>query len=88
MNAVVIEHVALDELPDAWRAQLHTVGNARVTVRIEEEPAQGEGIAFGMWRDREDVFGHADCLRRLQKSRCFDINENIEPRCNGVEEGG
>lgn len=33
MNAVVIEHVALDALPDAWRAQLHTAGNSRVTVR-------------------------------------------------------
>ena len=39
MNTVVIEHVALNELPAAWRAQLPVASNARVTVRIEEEVA-------------------------------------------------
>ena len=38
MNAVVIEHVKVSELPENWRAKLHTASNARVTVRIEEEP--------------------------------------------------
>ena len=37
MNTVVIEHVALNELPVAWRARLHVAKHARVTVRIEEE---------------------------------------------------
>lgn len=66
MNAIVIEHVAVTELPEAWRAQLHAAGNVRVTVRIEEEPATDERPAFGMWRDREetaDVAGHVRQLR-------------------------
>lgn len=39
MNAIVVEHVEVSELPEAWRAQLHVTGNVRVTVRIEEEPS-------------------------------------------------
>jgi hypothetical protein len=35
MNIVVIEHVALNVLPAAWRARLPVASNARVTVRIE-----------------------------------------------------
>lgn len=69
MNAVVIEHVAVDELPEAWRAQLHAARDARVTVRIEEEPAAGEGPAFGMWRDREEVADPAGYVRQLRASR-------------------
>jgi hypothetical protein len=39
MSAVVIEHVNVAELPDAWRARLATPHTRRVTVRIEaEEP--------------------------------------------------
>ncbi|MFA7240318.1 MAG: hypothetical protein WC091_09405 [Sulfuricellaceae bacterium] len=34
---MVIEHVALSELPAAWRTHLSDAPNARVTVRIEEE---------------------------------------------------
>ena len=37
MNTVVIEHVSLNELPAAWRAQLRVAKNTRVTVRIEAE---------------------------------------------------
>jgi hypothetical protein len=69
MNAVVIEHVAVDELPEAWRAQLHAAGNVRVTVRIEEEPAANEGPAFGMWHDREDLTDPAGHVRQLRASR-------------------
>ena len=36
MNAVVIEHVKISDLPEAWRAKLAAVGDARVTVRIDE----------------------------------------------------
>jgi hypothetical protein len=40
MSEVVIEHVNVAELPDAWRARLAAPHTARVTVRIEaEEPA-------------------------------------------------
>lgn len=73
MNTVVIEHVALNELPAAWRAQLHVALNTRVTVRIEEEKAEQEAQAaptdnplFGMWQDREetaDVTAYARGLR-------------------------
>ena len=59
MNSVVIEHVALNELPAAWRAQLPVAPDTRVTVRIEEEaveqPTQfslADNPLFGLWRDR------------------------------------
>lgn len=34
INTVVIEHVALNELPAAWRAQLFIAPSTRFTVRI------------------------------------------------------
>lgn len=40
MNAIVIEHVRLKELPPAWRAKFAQTANTRVTVRIEEEQAK------------------------------------------------
>lgn len=69
MNAVVIEHVKLSELPAAWRANLAIAENARVTVRIEEETQSTEAekdLLFGMWSDREemaDVEGYMNKLR-------------------------
>jgi hypothetical protein len=76
MNTVVIEHVALNELPAAWRAQLSAAANARVTVRIEEEeaeqaaqPALADNPLFGMWQDREDVADVAAYARRLRAPR-------------------
>jgi hypothetical protein len=57
MNAVVIEHVALNELPAAWRAQLLIAPSTRFTVRIEEETApslansQPNNPLFAMWQD-------------------------------------
>ena len=76
MNAVVIEHVALNELPAAWRAQLPVAPGTRVTVRIEEEvaaeaaqPALAVNPLFGMWRDREDVDDVAAYARRLRAPR-------------------
>ena len=38
MNAIVIAHALVSELPSAWRAKLAQSPNARVTVRIGEEP--------------------------------------------------
>ena len=63
MNAIVIEHVPVAELPPAWRAQLASGAEARVTVRIEEEAAPAaapeafvtDDPAFGIWRDRQDM---------------------------------
>lgn len=76
MNTVVIEHVALNELPAAWRARLPVASNARVTVRIEEEAAEQEtqtaladNPLFGMWQDREDTADVAAYARRLRAPR-------------------
>ena len=76
MHTVVIEHVALNELPAAWRAQLPAASNAHVTIRIEEEmteqvapPALADNPLFGMWQDREDVADVAAYARRLRAPR-------------------
>lgn len=78
MNTVVIEHVALDELPAAWRARFPVAPNARVTVRIEEETEQTAQAAladnplFGMWQDREDTADVAAQARGLRAPRNND----------------
>jgi hypothetical protein len=79
MNAIVIEHVKVSELPEDWRARLHTAGNACVTVRIEEESAQiaiqtteafvTNDPAFGIWRDREDITDVEAYVRKLRTPR-------------------
>lgn len=70
MNAIVIEHVKVSELPEPWRARLAAPRDARVTVRIEEEAIEAEaGSAFGMWRDREDLADVAGYVRRLRAPR-------------------
>ena len=77
MNAIVLEHVKVTELPDAWRAKLAHIPSTTVTVRIEAE-AQSQGqiaaldsddLLFGMWRDREDMRDVADYVRTLRASR-------------------
>ena len=79
MNAIVIEHVPVAELPKAWRDQLGPAADGKVTVRIEAEGA-GEPQAatefaddplFGMWRDREDM---ADVAGYIQLSRAPRFN--------------
>jgi hypothetical protein len=75
MNTVVIEHVTLDELPAAWRAQLHFEHNTRVTVRIEEEaenvtpPALSDNPLFGMWQDRSETADVQAFARELRATR-------------------
>lgn len=78
MNSIVIEHVPVDELPLAWRAQLAQSANLRVTVRIEEEeqPAAAateafvtDDPAFGIWRDREDLADVEGYIRRIRSPR-------------------
>jgi hypothetical protein len=81
MNAVVIEHVPIDQLPAEWRARLHVLPDARVTVRIEEE-AQSQAAEpalpfaddplFGMWRDREDMSDVAGYIRSIRAARFND----------------
>ncbi len=77
MNAIVIEHVKIAELPEAWRTKLAQIPTTTVTVRIE---AEAQGVAqtevpltdnplFGMWRDREDMLAVPDYIRALRASR-------------------
>lgn len=76
MNAVVIEHVKVSELPEDWRARLRTAANARVTVRIEEEAESREAAKenaenplFGMWQDREEMADVEAYVRKLRAPR-------------------
>jgi hypothetical protein len=81
MNAIVIEHVPVAELPAAWRAKLAKAPGATVTVRIEQEEAQAAAPAeefvtddplFGMWRDRDDMADVAGYVRSIRASRFND----------------
>lgn len=77
MNAIVIEHVPVAELPPAWRAKLAQPTDALVTVRIEAEtqatlPTEQfvtDDPAFGIWRDREDMDDVAAYLHKLRIPR-------------------
>lgn len=75
MNAVVIEHVELNELPAAWRARLLIAPSTRVTVRIEEETESAtsstltDNPMFGMWQDREELTDVNAYVRQLRASR-------------------
>ena len=85
MNAIVIKHVKLEELPQAWRDRFAQVADLRVTVRIEEEtqtvaPTEAfvtDDPAFGIWRDREDMADVAGYVRKLRAPRYnFDGSRN------------
>lgn len=78
MNAIVIEHVKVSELPEAWRKKLAGAEDTRVTVRIEQELAANHDEAakeqagdplFGMWRDREDMADVEAYVRKLRAPR-------------------
>jgi hypothetical protein len=74
MNAVVIEHVPLADLPLAWRNKLQLAASAQVRVRIEEEDAQDMPFetsdpAFGIWRDRQDMTDVQAYVRNLREPR-------------------
>jgi len=79
MNAIVIEHVKVSELPEAWRERLAANEDARVTVRIEQEAASNDTEApatehsddrlFGMWRDREEMADVEGYVRKLRAPR-------------------
>jgi hypothetical protein len=80
MNAVVIEHVPVADLPRAWRDKLAPAADARVTVRIETEGAVAQSPAaeladdplFGMWRDRSDMADVSAYIRSIRASRFND----------------
>jgi hypothetical protein len=86
MNAVVIEHVALNELPVAWRSRLLIAPDTRVTVRIEEETesatpsASTDNPMFGMWREREEMADVDAYVRKLRAPR-------YQPDCLHNDEG-
>ena len=76
MNAIVIEHVKVSELPEVWRERLRAAANARVTVRIEEEAElrdaakeNAENPLFGMWQDREEMEDVEAYVRKLRAPR-------------------
>ncbi len=87
MNAIVIEHVPVAELPPAWQAKLTKSADAHVTVRIEEEaqtasPSEEfvtDDPAFGIWRDREDMPDVAAYVRKLRASRYNRDGSRNEP---------
>ena len=87
MNAIVIEHVPVADLPPAWRAKLAKSADATVTVRIEEEaqaaaPAEEfvtDDPAFGIWRDREDVADVEAYVRKLRTPRYNRDGTRNEP---------
>ena len=87
MNAIVIEHVPVAELPLAWRAKLAKSADAHVTVRIEEEaqtaaPAEEfvtDDPAFGILRDREDMADVAAYVRKLRRPRYNRDGSRNEP---------
>ena len=73
MHTVVIEHVALNELPEQWRARFPIDTRSRVTVRIEEEepsiaiPGQANPL-FGIWKDRDDMADVDEYMEKLRSS--------------------
>ena len=75
LNALVIKHVLVAELPASWRAQLAKSEVGMVTVRIEEvtqagAPAEAfttDDPAFGIWRDREDMADIATYVRKIRQ---------------------
>ncbi|MFO1429522.1 MAG: hypothetical protein U1F76_05180 [Candidatus Competibacteraceae bacterium] len=76
MNAIVIEHVKVSDLPDVWRTKLKADMGAHVTVRIEEETVASETAtkeqlesAFGMWHNRDDLTNPEGYVRRLRAPR-------------------
>ena len=77
MNAVVIEHVPVAELPAAWREKFANAQGELVTVRIEQEaqvaaPTEAfvtDDPAFGIWRDRDDIGDATAYVRTLREGR-------------------
>jgi hypothetical protein len=84
MNAIVIEHVPVAELPPGWRDKHTKSTDAMVTVRIDKDaPATAPAEAFaiddplcGMWRDREDKAEVADAAGYMRKLRELRFNDD------------
>lgn len=55
MTTIVLNHITFNELPEAWRTQLHASDASQFTIHIEEEPPStniAENPLFGIWRDQ------------------------------------
>ena len=83
MNAVVIEHVSITELPVAWREKLHAASATRVTVRIEEEDNQAvttlaDNPLFGLWHGREDLQDPTAYVSKLRQPRFLPTTGSTE----------
>ena len=77
MNAIVIEHVPVAELPSV-RGEKLARSAAHITVRIEEETQIAvpmdeafttDDPAFGIWRDCEDMADVQAHVRRFRVPR-------------------
>ncbi len=86
MNAIVIEHVPVAELPEKWRARLAKADSALVTVCIEEEAQASpeeefvtDDPAFGIWRDREDMTNVTAYVRKIRQPRYNRDGSRNEP---------
>ena len=90
MNAIVIEHVPVAELPAAWRAKLAAAAGPTVTVRIEAEAEADAAAAgssddlsanavVGLWRDHEDKADVAAYVRKLREPRYNRDGSRNEP---------
>ena len=76
MNAVVIQHVPVSDLPEDWQERINAPGSTKVTIRIEEEPVLSdakvvgtENPMLGMWRDREDMTDVEAYVRKMRAPR-------------------
>lgn len=72
MNAIVIEHVPVSELPAAWRSKLGESAHTSVTVRIEAEAANTDSEQdplFGLWRNHADLADVQAHVRGLRAAR-------------------
>jgi hypothetical protein len=88
MNAIVIAHVPVAELPLAWRQKLGQMTDACVTVRIETENEQAQvqsdasfsdDALFGMWRDRQDMIDVDGYVRHIRSPRFSHEDSRHKP---------
>ena len=69
MNAIVIQHVKVGDLPEEWRTRIAANEDVRVTVRIEEE---------AMWSDREDDRALVQVAGRMSQQALARVWDNPE----------
>lgn len=95
MNAIVIEHVPIADLPPSWREQLSptVVTHARVTVRIEEEaPAQAANdtpaVIDARARLRGSVLRYNNPLEPMLDDQPHPVREGWAEAARAIAERG